>query len=199
MERPGLRVRDAVRPYAEDAGQQLGGQDGVRGPGGDDPAAVDDMDQVAVQGGQIQVVQGGEHGQAAVADQGEDFQLVGDVEVVGGLVEHEDPGLLGEGAGDQDALPLAAGEAEEAAFGQVSRADPRQRLVAEAAVLVGCPGHRSLVRQTSHGHDLGDGEVEFGDRVLRKCGQSPGAFPCAEGVEVLTADPDGAGRGRRAR
>lgn len=49
-------------------------------------------------------------GDGEVGDQGEQVQLVLDVEVVRRFVEQEFVGLLGQGAGDLDALAFAAGQ-----------------------------------------------------------------------------------------
>ncbi len=94
----------AVRADAEHVGQKVGSGARRAGAGGDDAAPVDDVEDVAVGGGEVEVVQRGQDAQAAVADQAEDVQLVGDVQVVGGFVEDQHPRLLGEGAGDEDPL-----------------------------------------------------------------------------------------------
>ena len=62
---------------------------------------------VAETGGEVEVVDGGDGGEAAVdelADEGEDLELMEDVEVGGRLVEQQDARLLGDGAGEEDAL-----------------------------------------------------------------------------------------------
>lgn len=152
----------------------------MRGAGGDDPSAVDDVQAIAVERGEVEVVQGGEHGRPTGPHQGQDLQLLGDVQVVGGLVQDEDPRLLGECAGDQDPLPLPAGEGEEAAAGQMVRPDSFQGGGAGVPVLVGGPGGRPLVRQSAHGHDLGHREVELRRRFLRQGGEPACALPRAQ-------------------
>ncbi len=153
-----------------------------------------------MEGGEVQVVQCREHGQPAAPYQGQDLQLLRDVQVVGGLVQHQYPRLLSECVGDQDPLLLTAGEGEEAAVGQTAGADSFQCGGTRPPVLVGLPGHRTLVRQPPHGHDLGHREVELRDRFLRKDGEPARAFTRAHGQEVVAAGdgprrPWGAGPG----
>ncbi len=67
-----------------------------------------------------------------------------DVEVVGGFVEDEEGGLLGEGARDEDALALATGEPVEGAVGQVDGVDREERGVDEVGVLGVSPARSRL-------------------------------------------------------
>ncbi len=69
----------------------------------------------------IVVVQVAEPGAELLADLG--------VEGAEGLVEEEDPGLDGEGAGERHPLPLAPGELCRVAVGEVADADQLQQLV----------------------------------------------------------------------
>ncbi|GAB2817508.1 hypothetical protein GCM10027073_56570 [Streptomyces chlorus] len=165
------------------------------GAGSDDPSTVDDVDEVAVERGEVEVVQRGEHGQPAGAYQGQDLQLLSDVQVVGGFVQHQHLRLLSERAGDQDPLLLTAGEREESAVGQMTGADSLQGGATRPPVLVGGTGHRLLVRQPAHGHDLGHGEVELRGRFLRQGGEPTRAFTRVHGQQVVAAETDRAGRG----
>ena len=70
-------------------------------------------------------------GHVEVAHELEDLVLVADVEVVGGLVEQEVAGLLREGAGDQHALLLAAGQRRRRRVCE-SRAPTRRSAAADA-------------------------------------------------------------------
>ena len=84
-----------------------------RGGGVAEDAAVVEGDAAAGEGSHFGVV--GDHddgvalGVEAAEEVGDDA-LVGGVEVAGGLVGEDDGGLVDEGAGDADALLLAAGE-----------------------------------------------------------------------------------------
>ena len=78
-------------------------------------------------------------GEAQLAEQLEQFELVPDVEVVRGFVEDQQRCVLDERAGHQHPLALAAGQCGERTLRQVLHADPghglpdrRGRGVAEA-------------------------------------------------------------------
>ena len=112
-------------------------------------------------------MQGREHGDAEPGDEFEDLDLVMDVEVVGGLVQDEMVGFLGQGPGDEDELLLAAGQGVEPAIGQLLAADALDRLVDEAVVGVGVAVEGPLVRRAADHHHLPDGEVELAGGFLR--------------------------------
>ena len=76
----------------------------------DEAARLEQGDGVGVGGGQVEAVQRGHDGDTQFPDEFEDVELVADVEVVGGLVEHEQPRLLGQCAGQQHPLAFAAGQ-----------------------------------------------------------------------------------------
>jgi hypothetical protein len=94
-------------------GRQAGGQDVAGRTGGDHAAVV--QEPVAHGGGCGEVVQGDQGRAVPAAQQGEEFDLVTYVEVVGRLVQDQDVRPLGERAGEQNALPLSAGQFREAA------------------------------------------------------------------------------------
>ncbi len=127
-------------------GQQAGGEDLVRRPVGDDAALAQHVQAVAVVRGEVQVVQGEQGAGAEGGHQGEDVELVADVEVVGRLVEDEQGRLLHERPRDQDALSLTAGERCEGTIPQLRDAHPLQRLAGAGGVArrVGLP--EALVR-----------------------------------------------------
>src|SRR5690606_36891854 len=81
---------------------------------GVDGAAADGNEVVGVAGGELEVVEHDRDGGAAAAIQlshhVEDLELVGDVEIGGGLVQQQHLGALGEGHRDPYALALPAGE-----------------------------------------------------------------------------------------
>jgi hypothetical protein len=100
-------------------------------------ALVEEHQVVAVAGGQVEAVQDHDRGDVEGTHELEDFVLVADVEVVGGLVEQPVAGLLSERAGDERALFLPAGEGGVNAVGQVPNPDPAQRGGGDAVVVGG--------------------------------------------------------------
>lgn len=105
----------------EGAAQDVFGEDFAGASDGDNGLAeANDMGVVVDDGGEV--VGGDDDGCAAGGDiaEGVDEVVVGDgVKRGGGLVEQEEVGFAGEGAGDQDALLLPAGEFGDFAAGEV--------------------------------------------------------------------------------
>ncbi|CAM5285756.1 hypothetical protein SMICM304S_09478 [Streptomyces microflavus] len=102
--RPGLRP-PGPRTCSS---MQFLGDDLGRGAARYHPARLHHGDPVEHRG-EVEVVQGDDAGEGQFGDQGEQFQLVLDVQVVRRLVQEEFAVLLGERAGDLDALAFAAG------------------------------------------------------------------------------------------
>ena len=125
----------AARPVDQVAVHHL-----VGGSGADHVPRVEEDEVVAVTGGQVEVVQHDHRAGFQVLDESEDVVLVADVQVVGGFIEEQVVGFLGEGPGDQDTLFLAAGQAGEAAGSEVDGADAVQRLPGDLVVLGAHPG-----------------------------------------------------------
>ena len=113
---------------------------------GDDLAVGEQVDGVAEQGGQVEVVQGGEDRDVKPGHEFEDLDLIADIEMVGGFVENEVVGALGEGAGDEHPLLLAPGEGIEAAGGKMFAADPFDGLAGGRPVGVGVALEALLMR-----------------------------------------------------
>ena len=107
--RVGLGFGEEVSSRLVEGGvEDLGG-----GAGFDEAALVEDVDGVGGLAGEAHGVGGDEHGEAVageVGEDGEDFGGHAGVEGACGFVEEDALGLHGEGAGDGDALLLAAGE-----------------------------------------------------------------------------------------
>lgn len=76
------------------------------------------------------------------------------------LVEEDDVGLLGDGAGDEGAALLAAGQLADLASGKGADAEMGQRMLDDVVVL----GVRALepaaARVAPHHHDVADGDGE---------------------------------------
>lgn len=105
---------------AEGAVEVFGGEGGGEGAGGDE-GGIQEEGVIEVGAGEGEVVDGGEDGAALGVPGAEDVgEFFGGVEVEGGerLVEEEDIGPLGKGAGEEDALLLAAGEFADLAVGE---------------------------------------------------------------------------------
>ena len=109
----GLRIgRDAEQSLAQPAVEAA--DDVGQGPGLDDAAAVEQGNRVADALDDVHLVRDDQDGEAAAAadlhDQVED--LVGRLRIEGGggLVEQQHVGVGGQGAGDADPLPHAAGQ-----------------------------------------------------------------------------------------
>src|SRR5882672_3529276 len=91
-----------------------------------DHAAVEDVDGAVGMAGEPRVVRDHHDGGAALVQLGEELHdgvAVLRIEVTRGLVREEHGGLAGEGAGDGDALLLAAGELRGKMLGAMAHAD----------------------------------------------------------------------------
>ena len=132
-------------------------------------------DHVVAEGrGQVEVVQDRDDRQPQAADPLQEVQLVAEVEVVGGLVQQQDLGLLRQRPRQVDALPLAAGEALPAPGGQLRHGRHLHGLVDRVPAAVPGPGPRPDVGNPSQRHHLADGKVQVGARVLFHQGDPPG-------------------------
>ncbi|GAA3151743.1 hypothetical protein GCM10020001_089120 [Nonomuraea salmonea] len=139
-----------------------------------------------------------QQGRRDLGDQLQHLLLHGDVERGGGLVADEQPGVVGQGDGEHDALALAAGELvrERAGdLGGLGQAYPAEQVERPCAGLVA----GAAVQR----HDLGDlgadphERVERGHRLLEDHGQLAPAQPLEPALrhahQVVLAEP------RRAR
>ncbi len=138
-------------------------------------------------------MQGREDGDAESRDQLQNLDLIADVEVVGGLVEDEVVGALGQRPGDQHPLFLAPRQGVEAALGEMLTADPFDGLGHDAPVLVVVPVEGPLVRGAADHDHLEDGEVELGRGLLGDDGHATGGVPGAKGQQVGAVEEDLAG------
>lgn len=139
-------------------------------------------------------------GDGEVGDEGEQIQLVLDVEVVRRLVQEEFAGLLGQGTGDLDTLAFAAGQGVPGLPGAVREPGAPQRV--GDGVLVGAVrgGPGAPVRDAAEAYDVQDAEVDLGDRVLVDDGDPAGDGTAAETGERFPVQGDDAGvRGEKSR
>jgi hypothetical protein len=132
QERGAAGELDDVERDAEDAFEEGGLGDLGGGAGGGQAACFEQDEAGAPAGGEIPIVGDGNDQVALegeLAQGGEEFDLVADVEEGSGLIEEEDAGLLGEGAGDEDALFFAAREIAEVAVAEVGAVHGGEGLV----------------------------------------------------------------------
>ena len=187
----------------EDAGEQRlgvgvqrGGEDLVHWGALDDAAEIHDGDV----GGDVfddgEVVADEKERQAEVAaefgEEIEDLGLDGDVEGAGGFVADDDAGAQDQGAGDGDALALAAAELVGVAVGHVGgeadAAEDGEDAVIHVALALGAQGEGDDVADALAGVERGVGVLE--DRL-----DQAGAGATVERVEALTGDGDAAAVG----
>ena len=104
MRRAGVGMIDDQDVRAVGVPDRVGGEDRAGRAGRHDLAGGQHVDSLAEQGGQAQVVQCGQDGDAEAGDDFEDAHLMRDVEMIGRLVQDSMVGLLGQRPGDQDEL-----------------------------------------------------------------------------------------------
>jgi hypothetical protein len=135
-------------------------------------------------------VHGGEDGNAVAAeafDQVNEFKLASDVEVLGGLVEQEQRGLLGEAESDFDALTLAAAELVEDARAQGAGIGEFHGVLDGLAVGGADAAEELEVGCSALLDELLDGEAEGDLYVLRDQGDGAGDGALAERGERFAA------------
>ena len=123
--------------------------------------------------------------------------LVGEVERGGRLVEDQQGGFLGEGAGEKHPLPFATGELRDGPVPEIQRIDLPQRRA--RAIQVARPFERPepQVRGPPHQRHLVGGEGEIVGRVLREEGDPAGALATREARERLALERNRALLGRQ--
>ena len=132
-------MAEDFHPSSVDLGQQAGVEDGRGRSVLTDAASVEQDEALRVLRRQCQVVQCAEHGDARVDAQGiheiEDLLLMPDVEGGRGLVEEQHAGLLGDGAGEDDALQFAARQLRGEPRSQAEQVEPCQRIFDDPPIL----------------------------------------------------------------
>lgn len=169
----------------------------------DESAAVEDVDLVAQPGDDAEVVGDHDQGRAGLLDelaqQGEDLGLDRHVERRGRLVGDEQPGLAGQGHGDERALTHAAGELVRVVLESTVGVGDAHLLEHVARVGRGLLAGHALV-PLEHLGDLsadGDDGVEGGERVLEDHADVTAAtlahLLVGEGEQVGAVEVDRAG------
>src|SRR5206468_2299674 len=156
---------------AEHAFQQPLLEDVDGGADARDLARAQQQQAVAQLGGQVQVVRDEQDRHAALAVQAPQqrrrLRLVAQVEMRGGLVEHEEPRLLGQRPREQGALALAARELLERQRSQRERLRRRHGGARGGDVGGVLEEAARRVRVTAHQHELLDRERKGPRRLLR--------------------------------
>ena len=147
---------------AEGVGE-VGLAENIGGGAEGDEAMVEEQDEVELAGGEVEVV-GGDHdgdlGCAEVIEEVEGGIEGGDIHAGEGFVHEEDVRLLGEGAGEEDALLLPTGEVADGTAAQVGDAHLAQALVNDLTVMRGGGLEPTLDIVTTHHDDVANGDRE---------------------------------------
>src|SRR6516162_4341936 len=143
-------------------------------PAADQLPIGDQVNGVAEQRGEADVVDGGQDGDAETGDEFQDLDLIADVEVAGRLVQDQVVGALGQRLGYQYPLFLATGQGVEPAMGQVLAADALDGPLGDRPVGVVVPVKGPLVRGSADHDQFRVGEVEFVGEFLGDHGDPPG-------------------------
>ena len=134
-----------------------GGDDLGRSAQRGETPALQQTDAMGAEKGVIRIVGREDDGQPARgqrADGGEHPDLVAEVEIGGGLVEHEDAGLLGDGARDERELALAATQLSVEPGGESADAQGGERGLRDLVVAGPGGGEEVEVSGAPHEHEV---------------------------------------------
>ena len=120
-------------------------------------------------------------------------QAIAEIEAGGRLVHHQQGRILGERAGDQAELALAAGDAVGLGRGKLGDAEIGQRRLRPLMVARSGRGERPEMRRASHQHQVEDGIGELHDLRLRDVGHRLRQLAARERVDGPAVDRDLAG------
>ena len=112
-----------------------------------------------------------------------------EVEAGGRLVEDQESRVLRESAGEEDALPLAAGELRHRPIGEVQRVRLRQRGFGERAISRRLQRPEAQVWSAAHQRHFARGERQVGRLVLGEEGDPAGALPARQREGIVAAQP----------
>ena len=132
-----------------------------RGAQGRHRLALDAQQIVGNLGGQVDFVEGQDHGDALflghLPENLQKLDFIADVQVGRGLVQHDGLRLLAQGPGQENSLPLAVGEGGKIPLGQIQRVNPLQGLLHRSLVPGGQAAKEVGIGIPPHGHHLGTG------------------------------------------
>ncbi len=189
-------------PGAEHLAQQVIAQNVGRLAVGRHRAVTEQDQPVGELPGKGQVVDRGEHGEgplpAHLVDQFKGVDPAAEIECAGRLVEHEDRGLLGQGAGEDQPLRLASRHRGETATGHVGQRHPVEQVQADPPVSFGLHGKVAEVRRPPEQDVVKAGHLGRQLRMLRHVRDQPCSPAVAELAGGLAGQNDAAGRVRQA-
>ncbi|CAI7652318.1 unnamed protein product, partial [Penicillium discolor] len=191
---PGMRVREHIDGLPVDLLDPCGREDLGRRAGGGDPTAREQSDAVGVRERGVEVVQHDrdrDPGLRPPANHPHDVFVMLEVQGRRRLVEQQDPGVLGEHAGQRHPRALTAGEGGDGALPQRRDLGRRHRCRHGAVVLLG--GRAPPPRRASHPHDLLDREGEGDGVLLQQHGALPGEVAGTDTRDRTAVEEDGAG------
>jgi hypothetical protein len=157
-------AEDELPQHAAEGLFQVGVGEDLGGRAFREHGAVDQHGAVAEAWHAAQIVRRDEHDAALVAqrpEQRDDRLLGAHVDAGERLVEQDDLALLGQRAGEEDALLLAAGKLADLALAVVGHADPLQRSVDRGAVGGLRHAHQVHVAVAAHHDDVLDEDREI--------------------------------------
>ena len=160
---------------AVDIFQDLFADDIASLPGTGDSAVVKQNELLAVLGGQVQVVTDYDYGELTVAMQATqkfvDADLVGNIQMAGGLVEHEQIGLLSKGHGNKDPLALAGRNLGDQLISQIGNGGVGHGVGGNPVVAFAQALETLEVRVSAKQNDLLDGEWQVDVYGLSQTGE----------------------------
>jgi hypothetical protein len=165
-----MRIDNRSDP--EYVGEQCLGNNFVRCAMRNDFAVEDDVQAVAIGCGQIQVVNRRQSRDAHATQEGKQFDQMLQIEVIGGLIENQQTGLLGERSRQQHALLFAAGEGVEVPLPLGRHADLFKRCVGDGRVFRCIAAKERLMRRAPHIDDVEHGQAEVPRKLLQDDGGS---------------------------
>jgi ribosomal protein S18 acetylase RimI-like enzyme len=171
-------------PGAERLAEQVIAQNVGRLAVGRNLAVAEQDEPVGELPGKGQVVDRGEHGKGALTahlvDQFKGVDPAAQIERARRLVENEDRGLLGQGAGQDQPLRLASGHRRETATSHVGQRHPVEEVQADPPVSLGLHGEVAKVRRPAEEDVVKAGHLGRQLRMLRHVGDEPCSLAVAE-------------------
>src|SRR6266850_2546497 len=193
-DRPSARALVHGDPTAEHAFQQPLLEDVDGGADARDLARAEQQQPIAQLGGQVEIVRDEQDRHPALAVQSPQqrrrLRLVAQVEMRGGLVEHEEPRLLSQRPREQRALTLAARELLERQRRQRQRLGGRHGGARRRGVFRVLEEAARCVRVAAHEHELLDGERKWPRRFLRHHRHLARQLPRSKGAHAPAVEPD---------
>ena len=194
-QRAGHRVPVDGSPHAERGLHGRGRQDLLGRPLCEDAPAAEQHQSIAVARRHVEVVDGRD-GRQTIVDQPphnvQHLELVQDVQVRRWLVQEEDAGLLGQGAGNEHPLTFAPGQGVERSVGELLRLREPHGVPGDAGVFPALDLEAAEVGIAAHEHELDDVEAMRIGRNLRDERNACGDLRGREVLDVDATEPDDA-------